>query len=67
MQPELEERPVAQPTRKALLDVATEIFFADGFKAARVADIARQAGVRLFSCYLGIPSWRAPSGISASR
>ena len=27
MQPELEERPVAQPTRKALLDVATEIFF----------------------------------------
>lgn len=47
MQPELEERPVAQPTRKALLGVATEIFLADGFKAARVADIARQAGVRL--------------------
>ena len=36
-----------QQTRKALIDVATEVFLADGFKAARVADIAQQAGVRL--------------------
>ena len=36
-----------QQTRTALIDVATEMFLADGFKAARVADIAQQAGVRL--------------------
>ena len=36
-----------QQTRKALIEVATEVFLADGFKAARVADIAQQAGVRL--------------------
>lgn len=36
-----------QQTRKALIDVATGMFLADGFKAARVAEIAKQAGVRL--------------------
>lgn len=40
-------KPQGQQTRKALIDVATGMFLADGFKAARVAEIAKQAGVRL--------------------
>lgn len=48
MLPEADDsKSAAHPTRKALLDVAIEVFLADGFKAARVADIAQQAGVRL--------------------
>ena len=34
-------------TRTALLDAATEVFIEEGFKAARVQDIAARAGVRL--------------------
>lgn len=34
-------------TRAALIDAATEVFIEEGFKAARVQDIAARAGVRL--------------------
>jgi len=34
-------------TRARLLAAATEVFVADGFRAARVQDIARRAGLRL--------------------
>lgn len=38
---------VGDSTRAALLDAATEVFIEEGFKAARVQDIAARAGVRL--------------------
>lgn len=34
-------------TRAALMDAATDVFIEEGFKAARVQDIAERAGVRL--------------------
>lgn len=34
-------------TRAALMDAATDVFIEEGFKAARVQDIAQRAGVRL--------------------
>jgi AcrR family transcriptional regulator len=41
------ERPTREAARQALLEAATEVFLADGFRAARVQAIAEQAGVRL--------------------
>ena len=38
---------VGDETRQLLIDAATQVFLAEGFKAARVKDIADQAGVRL--------------------
>ncbi|WP_374350289.1 CerR family C-terminal domain-containing protein [Chitinimonas sp.] len=38
---------VGDETRQALLDAATTVFLAEGFRAARVKDIAAAAGVRL--------------------
>lgn len=38
---------IGDETRQALLDGATDVFLRDGFKAARVKDIAEAAGVRL--------------------
>ncbi|MCZ7526496.1 MAG: TetR/AcrR family transcriptional regulator [Acidimicrobiia bacterium] len=38
-------------TRRAILDAALEVFARDGFVAARVVDVAREAGVALGSVY----------------
>lgn len=38
---------IGDETRQALIDAATDVFLRDGFRAARVKDIAESAGVRL--------------------
>ena len=43
--------PKAERTRTALLDAATEVFVAQGYRATSVADIARAAGVSLGTYY----------------
>lgn len=41
------QRPTREAARQALIQVATEEFLAEGFRAARVQTIAERAGVRL--------------------
>lgn len=45
-----------QKRQKAILDAALEIFFQSGFKAARMDDIAKRAGVSKGTLYLYFPS-----------
>lgn len=44
---QIQPRPTREAARQALLDAATDVFLADGFRAARVQAIAERAGVRL--------------------
>lgn len=46
-QVEAQRNSAGDDTRGRLLDAAIEVFLAEGFRAARVQDIAERAGMRL--------------------
>ena len=50
--PPTKRRQASEARRRAILDAAFEIFIAEGFKAARLDDIAKRAGVAKGTLYL---------------